>query len=72
MKNLNYLLLFMSTITSCWQQKESYDATGTFESEEILVSSEIPGKIIQLTLNEGDTIGAGKVAAIMDIVQLQL
>lgn len=72
MKNLNYLLLFMSTITSCWQQKESYDATGTFESEEILVSSEIPGKIIQLTLNEGDTIGAGKVAAIMDTVQLQL
>jgi len=72
MKNQNYLLLFMLTITSCWQQKESYDATGTFESEEILVSSEIPGKIIQLTLNEGDTIGAGNVAAIMDTVQLQL
>ncbi len=72
MKNQNYLLILTLTITSCWQQKDSFDATGTFESEEILVSSEIPGKIIQLTVSEGDTIGIGNVAAILDTVQLQL
>lgn len=53
-------------------EKDNFEATGTFESEEILVSAEIPGRIIKLSVHEGDTIDAGILSVVIDTVPLQL
>ena len=72
MKNPFYLFLVVVIFTSCWQKKDNFEATGTFESEEILVSAEIPGRIIKLSVHEGDTIDAGILSVVIDTVPLQL
>ncbi|GAB4280115.1 MAG: HlyD family efflux transporter periplasmic adaptor subunit [Marinilabiliales bacterium] len=51
---------------SCSNDKNSADAYGNFETDEIIVSSEVNGKIIKFTAEEGDIIDSGEVIAIID------
>lgn len=48
------------------------DATGTFEATEVVISSEIPGKLLQFSKVEGDAVEAGEIVAVVDTVQLYL
>ncbi|MDP4277451.1 MAG: efflux RND transporter periplasmic adaptor subunit [Bacteroidota bacterium] len=64
------LLLF--TMTSCKHSDAVVDASGTFESTEIIVSPETTGKILQLNLNEGDDVHAGVQLGLIDTTQLNL
>jgi len=64
------LLLF--TMTSCKYNDAVVDASGTFESTEIIVSPETTGKILQLNLNEGDDVYAGVQLGLIDTTQLNL
>jgi HlyD family secretion protein len=48
------------------------DASGTFEAKEIIVSSELSGRIRTLELEEGQTIPSGKVVGTIDATNLQL
>lgn len=57
---------------SCKQNKNNFDATGTFEATEVIVSSELGGKIITLTINEGDTVAANQIVGAVDAVNLSL
>lgn len=65
-------VLMAVLIASCNYSGESYDATGTFEATEVLVSSEANGKIMELSLTEGDRIEAGSDAGYVDSTQLFL
>lgn len=56
---------------SCSGNK-NIDATGTFESTEIIVSSEANGKILKFDIEEGDTVKAGEVLGYIDTTQLEL
>jgi HlyD family secretion protein len=53
-------------------KKADYDASGTFEAEEIIVSAEQTGKILQLQLQEGITVKAGQQIGVIDVTNLQL
>jgi HlyD family secretion protein len=57
--------------TAC-HNKESFDATGTFEATEIVVSSEANGKILELNVTEGNQLDANTVVGNIDSVQLFL
>lgn len=59
-------------IFSCKNSDEGYDASGTFEATEIVVSSEVSGKILSLDVQEGETISAGETVGYIDSVQIWL
>ena len=62
MKRLNSYTLIATALLSlaaCNRGNGDFDATGTFEATEILVSSEANGKIMELNIEEGDRLDAG-------------
>lgn len=66
------LLIAGLTLGACNNGENQYDATGNFEADEIIVSSEASGKILKLTLEEGQTIKKGTVIGFVDTLQLYL
>lgn len=50
----------------------AYDAQGTFEATEIVVSSEASGRILEFDIEEGEPIRAGDVVGSIDSAQLHL
>jgi HlyD family secretion protein len=73
-----HLLLITAFITltfsfqSCKTNENTFDASGVFEAEEVLVSSEIPGRIAKMALQEGDVLQADSVVALVDAGNLGL
>lgn len=49
-----------------------FDATGTFEATEVVVSAEATGRILAFDVAEGDRIDAGQQLGVIDTVQLSL
>lgn len=67
------LLSFISLgLLACSKGDADFDATGTFEATEILVSSEANGKIMELNVEEGDRLDAGAMVGYIDSTQLYL
>ena len=64
-----YLLLLI--LAGC-SRSESFDATGTFEATEVVVSAEASGRILAFNVNEGDRIEQGQTVGTIDTVQLYL
>lgn len=62
-------LLLMS---ACGNRLSDYDATGTFEATEVIVSAEASGKILQLKVEEGTRLKVGEEVGRVDTVQLYL
>jgi HlyD family secretion protein len=50
----------------------SSDAEGTFEADEVIVSAEVPGKILSLNIEEGSMLVKDSVVGIIDSVPLEL
>ena len=62
-----YILpLLVLTIFSCKRADQDYDSSGTFEADEILVTAEATGKILELNLNEGDALTANQNLGLID------
>lgn len=57
---------------SCSNGNGDFDATGTFESEEIIVSSEASGRIIKLDVEEGVLLKKDQIVGLIDTTQLYL
>jgi HlyD family secretion protein len=75
MKNLAFILrgpLLLLSLVACKTETPKFDAVGTFEATEIIVSSEATGKILTFNIREGDTVGAGKIVATIDPLSIEL
>ena len=48
-----WIIAYMISMTSCHHQSSEYDATGTFEATEIIISAETSGKLIFFNAEEG-------------------
>lgn len=74
MKNLKFLLpiVCLSLLNSCGNNNEIFDASGTFEADEIIISSESNGKILQFNVQEGDKLDSGQCVGYIDSTQLHL
>lgn len=59
-------------LTACGNGKTVYDATGTFETTEVIVSAEAAGRLIYLNIEEGTPVVAGKEIGLIDTVQTYL
>ena len=75
MKKIRAILrgpLLLLTLVACKTETPKFDAVGTFEATEIIVSSEATGKILTFNLKEGDTVGVGKIVATIDPLSIEL
>lgn len=70
--NLMGLCSLLALFAACGDGTPRYDATGTFETTEVLVSSEASGKLLRLDTEEGTLLKAGREVGIVDTVQLYL
>lgn len=73
-RSLRYAIVLMLLLVAsgCSEKKDKYDATGTFETTEIVISAEVSGKITGLNVSEGDAVCVGEVVATIDSTQLSL
>lgn len=66
------ILLCAFTLMSCNRNANKYDASGTFESVETIVSSEATGTIRMLNIEEGQVLNPGDDIGYIDSTQLYL
>ena len=59
-------------LSACGNGTPDYDATGTFEATEVIVSAEAAGKLLRLEVEEGTKLEAGEEIGLVDTVQLYL
>ena len=71
MKSLK-LFPFLFLLAACTGGTPKYDATGTFEATEVIVSAEASGKLLSFDIEEGTTLIDGQEVGIIDTVQLYL
>lgn len=56
----------------CAKNSGAFDAQGVFEAEEVMVSSELPGKLLAFDVNEGDSLMMNQPVGFIDSVGLLL
>lgn len=72
-KGLNLLFgLTASVLLSCGGKNRKYDASGTFEADEVIVSAELPGKILRLDIEEGNSVAKDSVVGVLDAQNISL
>ncbi len=67
---ITFAVLAAATLGSSCNRDIEYDASGNFEATDVTLSAESSGKILMLDVNEGDTISAGQIIALIDTAQL--
>lgn len=72
MKYLYIVMVISLLAAGCSDNGKKYDSYGNFESDEILISSEAAGKLLEFNIEEGTVLDAGFIAGIVDTVQLHL
>ncbi|MBR2475353.1 MAG: hypothetical protein IKB57_02245, partial [Bacteroidaceae bacterium] len=70
MKRFVYIAITLLMV-SCGEKSE-FDAQGTFEATEVIVSSEANGRIISFNIEEGNMVDANSIVGTIDSVQLYL
>lgn len=72
-KRLNRTIAILPLLLlSCINGNGDYDATGSFEATEIIVSAQANGSILELTVNEGEMLQKGEIVGFIDSTQLYL
>jgi HlyD family secretion protein len=75
MKNrflLSACIILSTFLFSCSNGNDDFDATGTFEAEEVIVSSEAMGKLIKFDVEEGLILKQNQIVGVVDTTQLYL
>jgi HlyD family secretion protein len=72
MKKIIISFFIILLIQSCGNKKEIYDASGSFEADEVIVSSELGGQLLQFNVNEGDSLAPGQIVGVIDSTTLAL
>ncbi len=69
---LTFLALSTLFLVSCSSEETEWDASGVFETTDIIVSAKGAGEIKGLNIEEGQDVQAGEKLGYIDITQLQL
>lgn len=73
MKSIALLVLVSGVLLAgCSDKNNSFDATGTFEADEVVVSAELSGRILSLQAAEGDLLQKDSTVGWIDADNLQL
>ena len=71
-RNLLGLCSLLALFSACGNGVPKYDATGTFETTEVLVSAEASGRLLYFDIEEVMLLKAGEEVGVVDTVQLYL
>ncbi len=71
-RSVPFCILFCFLLTACNGAAPEYDATGTFEATEVIVSAEASGKLLTFDVKEGAMLKSGQEVGVIDTVQLYL
>lgn len=66
------LIVIYSLFVGCSGSKSDFEASGTFEAEETIISAEATGVIRQFDVEEGQELTAGQIIGYIDSTQLYL
>ena len=69
---LNVFILVSGVFLACNGNEKNFDASGTFETDEVIVSSAQTGKILIFNVQEGDTISQNKIVGSVDSENIAL
>jgi HlyD family secretion protein len=72
LKTITTLASAVFIMTACNNEKSSFDASGSFEAEETIISSEATGTIKEINIEDGQILKAGQIIGYVDSVQLYL
>ncbi|MCD8265942.1 MAG: efflux RND transporter periplasmic adaptor subunit, partial [Prevotellaceae bacterium] len=72
MRQTTIMAACLSLLLACSGGRKEYDATGMFEATEVTVSAEQSGRLLSLSLTEGDSLTQGQQVGLVDTVQLSL
>lgn len=74
MNKIKTMAVFASFIfaTACNSNKNSFEASGSFEAEETIISAQATGNINEFKIEEGQALKAGEEVGYIDTVQLYL
>lgn len=61
MQKIHIFLTIFLAFSACKSTEVLYDASGTFEAREVIVSAEQTGKILALQVDEGDTVSISEI-----------
>jgi HlyD family secretion protein len=68
-----YLIAALAiSVSACKSSNGEFDATGVFEAEEIIVSAEASGKLLNFSVSEGDVLKAGQAIGEIDCQNIGL
>lgn len=68
----NKIFLLLLIVAGCKSSSGEFDATGNFEADEVIISSEATGKILKLDVEEGKDLEANAIVGLIDTTQLYL
>lgn len=66
------LIIGMVLLAGCSGRNHKSDAYGNFEADEVIISSEVSGRILQLNLEEGQILQEGLQVGLVDTTDYQL
>lgn len=72
MKKMLIFATGLIVMASCGNKGTDYDASGVFETTEVLVSARGTGEIMSFRIEEGQTVKANEVLGRLDVTQLEL
>ena len=72
MKKYILIMVVLLLVSGCGGEKDRADAWGNFEADEVIVSSELSGKILVMNVREGVVVEGGAVIAVTDTTLLAL
>src|SRR5689334_21235930 len=70
--NKTIIFALVIALPGCRTSSSEFDATGNFEADEVIVSSEAADKILKLDVEEGKDLQANQVVGMLDTTQLYL
>src|SRR6476646_9379268 len=72
MKQYIVLLILITLLQACNTNKVNYDASGSFEAVEVIVSAQLGGQLLSFNVHEGDSLAQGQVVGVIDSTNLAL
>ena len=72
LKMINLSMLHVLLLSACGTNSGVYDASGVFETTEVIVSAKGNGEILQFLVEEGGTVTAQSILGVIDTTQLYL
>ncbi|MEO8583434.1 MAG: HlyD family efflux transporter periplasmic adaptor subunit [Flavitalea sp.] len=72
MKQIITMILISTFVFSCKTGNDAPDASGTFEADEVIVSAEVPGRILSFNIEEGKLLAKNDTVGSIDGTNLEL